>query len=90
MKNYKQGEICYTDGNSEINYGISNIGILYKYLQNFQEKCLWTMLKYCIRYTKLDSKLSKEHGTTFVMRLNWSIFSNGIILSVFWHRFIPK
>lgn len=70
VKNYKQGEICNTDGNSEINYGISNIGILYKYLQNFQEKCLWTMLKYCIRYTKLDSKLSKEHGTTFVMRLN--------------------
>ena len=46
VKNYKQGEICNTDGNSEINYGISNIGILYKYLQNFQEKCLWTMLKY--------------------------------------------
>ena len=90
VKNYKQGEICNTNGKSEINYGLLNIGILYKYLQNFQEKCLWTMLKYCITYTKLDSKLSKEHGTTFVMRLNWSIFSNGIIPSVFWHRFIPK
>ena len=27
VKNYKQGEICNTDGNSEINYGISNLKV---------------------------------------------------------------
>lgn len=38
VRNYKQGEICNTNGNREINYGILNIGLLYNHLQNVSGK----------------------------------------------------
>ena len=38
VRHYKQGEIHNTNGNSEINYGILSIGILYNHLQNVSGK----------------------------------------------------